>query len=309
LKKITAISYSSSANLGSGFDTLALAHDAFHDKITLRMQENSGPLEINMFHDGIQTDPLKNTASYAFMKMAEDLDIKGKFSISVEKGVPEGLGLGSSGASAAGSVVAANRLLDLGLSLDKLTHYAMLGEGASSGSPHADNVAASIFGGVVFVKSTNPMKVLSLNSSSANGVMLIIPKIKIHGKTKLARSMVPEMVHMDNVISNSRLMSMLVLGLTDGDRSLLREGMNDNIVETSRLSLFPFYPEVKDICLQENAIGASISGAGPSIILLMDRETNVENIKLRVKPLMKERGIDADFVQCSIARGVTMYEE
>ncbi len=308
MKKLTAISYSSSANLGSGFDTLALAHDAFRDRITLNMVENTGALEVSIIHNGIQADPVKNTASYAFMKMAEDLDIKGKFLIAVEKGIPEGLGLGSSGASAAGSVIAANRLLDLDLSKEMLTHYAMLGEGASSGSPHADNVAASIFGGVVFVKSTKPLRVLPLGPHSMNRVMLIIPRIEIHGKTKMARSMVPEMVHMDSAIGNSRLMSLLVLGLTGGNRSLLREGMNDNIVETSRLSLFPFYPEVKEICLQENAIGVSVSGAGPSMILLVDDETNVENIKLRVKPLMKQRGIDTEFVQCSIAGGATVYE-
>ncbi|RMF29813.1 MAG: homoserine kinase, partial [Candidatus Nitrosothermus koennekii] len=147
-----AIAPSSTANLGPGFDVFGLALDAYYDQVSIEQIKEGIVLESE---DNIPLDIDKNSAGLAALNLCKDYDIKDGLRIKIKKGVPAGYGLGSSGASAAAVVKALDAMYELNLSNEELIKYAAIGEQASAGSIHYDNVAASLLGGFVIVRS-NP---------------------------------------------------------------------------------------------------------------------------------------------------------
>jgi homoserine kinase len=303
MKECSTVSFSSSANLGPGFDTLAIAHKAFSDRITVYPGNHASGRKITLDCDGITGDPLANTAGRAAGALLNELEIRDPIRMLVQKGVPHGLGLGSSGSSAAGAVKAINEFFSLNLSLNDLVRFAMEGERASSGSPHADNVSASLFGEIVFVQSTSPVKVRRVSMDEGIKLLLLIPNIHIEEKTRKAREMVPRSVTLEDHIQNSRRLSGLILGLQNGDQELIAESMHDNIVEKARLPMFPFYPEIKEMSIKNGAISVSVSGAGPSIIEFINSRTEVREIISKAEFIFNRAGVPFTYCKCDIAGG------
>jgi len=301
MKECSAVSFSSSANLGPGFDTLAIAHTAFSDLVNI--SPSSGDRRIELKCEGLPEDTTSNTAGRAVEAMYKELGLRENVRITIEKGVPKGLGIGSSGSSAAAAVTALNSSLGLELTMDELSRFAMIGEAASSGTPHADNVSASIYGGLVFVSSTAPMKVHKMKIDSDLGILLIIPDIQREHKTRIAREAVPKVVTMSDHIQESRRLSLLLHGLQSGDRSIITESMNDDLVEKSRMHLFPFYPEIKRKSLENGAVGVAVSGAGPSIIEFTDQSTDTGSIISGVSAIFEALGTRVMFSRCQPAGG------
>ncbi|MCI2413775.1 MAG: homoserine kinase [Candidatus Aramenus sp.] len=300
---VTAKAFSSSANLGSGFDVLSMAHKAFYDQVTAELK-GRGELKVSVISSDTPQDVEKNSAGYAVKKLLETLGIKAEISLLVKKGIPYGLGLGSSGASASAAVAAVNELLDLGLSPDEQVEFAKLGEIASSGSPHPDNVAASTFGGIVAVTSTSPTRVVRVPNSLHFKLLLIVPEKGGEGKTKKAREMLPSSVPLEKYVGNARYLVSLIVGLTKGDRDLVKRGLNDDVFEVARLPLFPHYNKVKEVALERDAVGVCVSGAGPSILVLYDERTDVEGIVSSSREVCKSFGINCNFLKTELAEGV-----
>ena len=156
---------SSTANLGPGFDVFGLALDAFHDEIILGKTNKSittnrpwhGVRILTM--DDVPTDPQQNTAGLVIKSMKQKFKIKSGIEIRIKKGVPAGFGMGSSAASAAAAALACNKLFNLKLDDKTLVKCAGIGEKASAGTIHYDNVAASLLGGFVVIK-TKPFEVI-----------------------------------------------------------------------------------------------------------------------------------------------------
>ncbi len=303
MKECTAVSFSSSANLGPGFDTMAIAHTAFHDRVRVSAIAGTGHGEIEVECKGISGDADSNTAGRAAMALYSELGIRDDIRITIEKGIPEGLGMGSSGSSAAAAVKAIDSSLDLGLSMEDLVKFATDGEAASSGTPHSDNVAASIFGGLAFLESTEPMKIHKFDIAKSLGILLIIPVIKMNHKTRVAREAVPKTITMEEHINGSRRLSLLLQGLQSGDREIIRENMRDDIVERSRMHMFPFYEEIKKRSLENGAVGVSVSGAGPSIIEFTDRLTDTGKVISGVSEIFESLHTKVSFSTCKAAGG------
>ncbi len=298
-----ALSYSSTANLGPGYDLLALAHDAFHDSVTARINPSQAgiPLTVNGM-DGL-TDPETNTAGLSVLNLLRENEIHEPVSLNIKKGIPAGFGLGSSGASAAAAVSAVSELFNLKLSLDEKVKYAMLGEIASSGTPHADNVAASIHGGFVIIESVSPIRVRRLKIHKSFSFLTVIPSIHIKDKTKLCRTLVPDRIQMASYIQNARYITELIAGLTGGERELVRNGMNDIIVEAARKPLYPYYEKMKTMMLESGAAGVCISGAGPSIMAVVDGLTDLQGIRTGVQEIFTPMRIDYSIVESKISGG------
>ncbi len=297
-----SFAFSSSANLGSGFDILSVAHDAFFDEVEACISSDGVKVSMVGNHETIPEDPLRNSAGFAIVSLMKDYGIKEGITLKIRKGVPAGLGLGSSGASAAAAVASVNSLLSLDLTKDSMVKYSMLGEGAVAGSPHPDNVAASIFGGFVAVLGERTVN-LKVNYSDLKFI-LFIPSVASNDKTKKARELVPKMVETASYVKNMRYGFSLVLGLERGDRDLIRQGLNDEIVEKARLPMFPYYPKLKEIALSGNAIGSCVSGAGPSIIVFTDGETDVNLIESEGRKLMESMGYSVNVKEAKIGGGV-----
>jgi len=291
MEKVTVKAFSTSANLGPGYDILALAHNAFQDELIMEKNPNSPYGTIKIIADGVPEEVEKNSAGLSLLNLFHQYGIKESVRIQIRKHVPIGAGLGGSGCSSASSVAAANELLDLGSGKDELLKFAMEGEAAASGAPHPDNVAASIYGNLVAVNSVNPPGASNVKIGLDIGLLSIIPDVQISGKTRMARSMIPKTVSIEDHVQSSRNLTSLIAGFMTGKRELIRNGMNDGLVETSRLSMFPYYTAIRENALKNNAVGVCVSGAGPTILVIYDQETNLNAIEEGVKQVMKGHNI------------------
>ncbi len=295
------ISYSSSANLGPGYDILSLSHKAFFDKV--RIETSNGSEKIMIISENTPLNPEKNTAGLSIMKIMEDKNINEKINIYIEKGIPIGLGLGSSGASSSAAVKAFNELFDLNLSNDEMVYYSMYGEIAAAGSAHPDNVSSGIYGGLTLITSVEPLNVKKIDINYDLNILLIIPEMNMNNKTMYARSLVPKTVDMTDHIKNSEYLSELIYGFLKGDRNSIRYGMNDVIVERARSPMFPYYYAIKEKAIKNNAISACISGAGPTILIFIDEYSDKNNILNDVKNIMSSFKTDYKIIETDIMEG------
>ena len=303
MDSVSALSYSSSANLGPGFDVLAVSHNAFHDRITASVGPSTARGKVKIKGMKQPRNPLHNTAGLAVTRLVEDLGLNENITLRIEKGIPPGLGLGSSGASAAAAIHAVDSLLGLELTPEEKVRYSMMGEVASSGTPHADNVAACVFGGFVIVESLFPVRVRKISVHSTFSFLTVIPHLYLKDKTRVLRELIPRTVTLEKLIENTRSVAELTAGLISGDRELVKEGMNDVIVEEVRKPKYPFYESIRHVMEEGNAAGVCISGAGPSIMAVVDERTDVRTIIKKSRAILSGFGLECDIVRSSIAGG------
>jgi len=301
-RRCVSVAYSSSANLGSGFDVLALAHSAFRDEVEVQISKK---FEVEMNSE--QVKPESNTAGLAILELSKMLGIEPSFKVSIRKGIPYGLGFGSSGASAVAALKSANELLGNPLSEQDLIDVASIGEVASAGSPHPDNVSASMLGGFVAVVNRKPVRAIRIPTSLKPKFLIIYPIAKLEGKTKKARELLPEKVAFRDYIANTTYITSLLTGLLLNDIDLLGNGMNDEIVEVARRSLFPHYKKIKEVALTEGAKGVCVSGAGPAI-LIMFKDKVKDKVKERSLTICEDYYGKCDYREAEIAKGAEVVE-
>lgn len=270
----------SSANLGPGFDVFALALDSPRDSVRLRLGSGSGGRgpSVKMARvTGLEVPKMEaeNGACVVCLEMAKGLGIKKEIFVELEKRVPIGLGMGSSGASAAAAAFAMNELLGLGLSSDELIFYAGKGEAVTSGSPHYDNVTASILGGFVVVRGGAGERPTAVRFDPPAGLAVCVttPVVSLPGrKTEYARSLLPETVSLETLVSNVANASLMVSGFAKKDIKLIGKGMTDRAVEQARKVMIPGYDRVMSRAMDAGAAGVCISGAGPSMLAIVERK-------------------------------------
>jgi homoserine kinase len=250
----------------------------------------------------LPTAPEKNVAGAALLSMLQAVDGNFGFEVEFTKHIKPGSGIGSSSASAAGAVVAANKLLNDRFSKIELVEFAMDGEQVASGARHADNVAPCIFGGFTLVRSLNPLDVIALDFP-AMFVTVIHPQIEI--KTSEARKILPAQVPLKDAIRQWSNVGALVSGLQTGDYKLISRALEDFIVEPVRKALIPKFDAVKDESLNAGALGGGISGSGPSIFMLSETLETARKVENVMQSIYKETGIDFNICASEIsAEGV-----
>ncbi len=253
------------ANVVCGFDCLGFAlREPFDEMIVRRVSEPG--IQITHLDDfGLPTEPAQNVAGVAATAMLRKADAAFGLEIEITKHIRPGSGIGSSSASAAGAVVALNRLFGDRFSKLELVEFAMEGENLASGSRHADNVAPCIFGGFTLVRSIDPLDIVELDIPPL-WATVIHPQIEI--KTSEARALLPKEVPLRTAIKQWGNVGSLVAGLAKGDYDLIARSMEDAIVEPVRKGLIPLFDEVKAASLSAGALGGGISGSGPSVFML-----------------------------------------
>lgn len=273
--KITVRAPSSTANLGPGFDVFGLAIDAFHDEVTLT-KTKSGITIIT--DDNIPTNPENNTAGLVIQNMKKRFKIKDGIEIKIKKGVPAGFGMGSSAASASAAAVAFDKLFALKLDGNSLVEFAGSGEKASAGSIHYDNVAASVLGGFVIVK-TNPLDVIRVEPPTNLRMCIAVPNIDVpKKKTKVSREVIPKKIKLTDSILNLSNASVIVAGFMKKDPVLIGNSIKDVIIEPARRHMIPGFAKVKQNALKAGALGVTISGAGPSVIAFSESSADLKKI-------------------------------
>lgn len=299
-KTIKVRAPSSTANLGPGFDVFGLALDAFFDEI--KITKKSKGVKI-ISSNSIPLQPQKNTAGVVAIHMLKKFKIKDGIEIEIKKGVPAGLGMGSSAASAAATAFALDKLFNLNLDSNSLVKFAGVGEKASAGSIHYDNVAASVLGGFVIVK-TNPLNVIQIVPPKDLVLCIAMPKLKIPPKkTQVSRSVLPPKIKLDDHIINLANAAAIVAGFTKKDSKLIGNSITDVIVEPARQHLIPGFVKVKNNALKAGALGVTISGAGPSVIAF---STNSSDLKKIINSMVKGfqlSKINCDAIICRPSKG------
>ena len=300
VSKITVRAPSSTANLGPGFDTFGLAVDAFYDEVTLT-KTKSGITIIT--DDNIPTNPEKNTAGLVVKNMKQKLKIKSGIEIQIKKGIPAGFGMGSSAGSAAATAVAFRKLFKIKLNSNQLVEFAGFGEKASAGTIHYDNVAASVLGEFVIVK-TNPLNVIKIESPTNLRMCVAVPKIEVpKKKTKVSRGVIPKKVKLTDAVLNLSNASAIVAGFMKKDPELIGNSIQDVIVEPARQHMIPGYKQVKQNALKAGAYGVTISGAGPSVIAFSKNSFDLKKISTAMAKGFKTANIECQTIICKPSKG------
>jgi len=276
LKKVTAFAPATVANVSCGFDIMGFAISGTGDKVSVEYAKENEVILSGAYGHLIPSAFEKNTASVtisALLKAIKKQDLK--FKISLEKNMPLGSGMGSSASSSAAAVFAVNHLMGNLFTVKELIPFAMEGERVASGSAHADNVAPSLLGGFVLIRSYSPLDIVHVPCPEDLFCAVVHPQIELH--TSDARRILQRDIPMSDVIKQTANTAGFMLGLLIEDYDLLGRSMNDLLAEPKRVLLIPGFEEAKKNALLAGALGCGISGSGPSVFALSKgKETAIQ---------------------------------
>ncbi len=265
ISKATAFAPASVGNVAIGFDILGFAVDALGDKVTVARRKEPGVVitRISGIAGELPTEPEKNTAGRALMALYETVKPDFGFAMEIEKGIPLGSGLGGSAASAVGAVVAANALLPNPCPKLELLKFAMHGEAVASGSMHVDNIAPSLFGGLVLTVGIDNPRVKQIPVPPGVRAVIVHPHMFL--STKQARAILSRTVALSDFVWQTANLAGFISGCYTNDLDMIRASLEDVVIEPQRQALIPGFFEVRRAAMQGGALGCSISGAGPTM--------------------------------------------
>jgi len=295
------------ANMVCGFDILGFAVNEPYDEMRIRFTDQPGITIVNEDDYQLPTQPEKNVAGAALLALMEELDAPIGFELSICKQIKPGSGVGSSAASAAGAVVAANRLLQDRFSKEDLVRFAMNGEKLASGVKHADNIAPCIYGGVTLIRSIFPLDIIALTAPPLY-VTIVHPQIEV--RTSDARGILKQQVLLKDAIRQWGNIAGLVAGLLQSDYELIGRSLEDVLIEPVRSILIPGFDKVKKFSKEAGALGGGISGSGPSIFMLSENETTARAVEKQMKEVYESLSLAYHTYVTTINQsGVTFVEE
>lgn len=289
MKQITVHAPATVANLVCGFDVLGLCLHEPYDVMDVTLLHEKKIIVKSADGYPLPEDPAQNTAGAPLLEMINELDEEIGFEVLIHKRIKPGSGIGSSAASAAGAVVAANHLLNNRFSKEQLIQFAMFGEKVASGVKHADNIAPCIYGGVTLIRSIFPLDIVPLSAPKLY-VTIVHPQIEV--RTADARAILKQQVLLKDAIKQWGNIAGLVAGLIREDYALIGRSLEDHIIEPVRSILIPGFDEVKKGSKDAGALGGGISGSGPSIFMLSESESTAQAVAQAMQTVFTKLGID-----------------
>ena len=292
MNEIKIFSPATVANVACGYDVLGFCLDAVGDEMLIRKVNKKGIriTKIEGFDLPFKTE--LNVAGVSALAMYETLQPDCGFEIEIYKNIKPGSGIGSSAASAVGSVFGMNALLGSPYNKTELTQFAMKGEALASKCEHADNLAPALFGGFTLVKSLSPLEILEIPSPDNLYATIIHPQIEV--KTADSRAILPKEVKLQEAIVQWANFGSLIHSLHTNNYQLMKRSLHDAIIEPHRSKLIPFYKEVKQAALNAGALGTNISGSGPSIFSLCNGIETATMVSDAIKNVYLSTGIKFD---------------
>ncbi len=281
MNEIKLFSPATVANVSCGFDVLGFCLEAIGDEMIIRKTINKGVKITKIEGYDLPFEVDKNVAGVSAMALYEAANPDCGFEIEIYKNIKPGSGVGSSSASAAGSVYGMNALLGNPYSALELTAFAMKGEAIASQSEHADNIAPALFGGFTLVKSLKPLEILQIPTPEDLFAVVIHPQIEV--KTADARKMLPENISLKNAITQWSNVGSLVHGLHTNDYELISRSLTDVVVEPFRSQLIPGFESIKEAALKNGALGTGISGSGPSVFSLCKSHSTATKVEKAIR--------------------------
>ena len=290
--RATAFAPASIGNVAVGFDVLGHSVAGPGDRVTVT-RTNTGEVRIVAIRGAAIALPMiavENTAGRALLTLQRSLPLAIGFDVEIDKGIAMGSGMGGSAASAVAAVVAANAVLDVPVSSETLYQCAMQGEAAATGSAHGDNVGPMLLGGLVIAPAEGaPVRVPTPDWLH---VALVHPHFVL--ETRKARAALAGTYDLHDFVIQSEGLALVLAGCFTSDVSLLRRGLRDVLVEPRRAALIPGFAKVKQAALENGAIGASISGAGPSVFGWFESAEAAQRASLAMAAAFLEAGLQSD---------------
>jgi homoserine kinase len=293
LERATAFAPASVGNVAIGFDILGFAVDALGDRVTVSRRREPG-VSINRVHGvagELPTNPKSNTAGQALLAMQDALKLDFGFDVEIDKGIPLGSGLGGSAASAVGAVVAANALLPEPCSKLELLKFAMQGEAVASGSLHVDNIAPSLFGGLVLTVGIDHPRVKQIPVPPEVRAVILHPHMFL--STKQARAILRRTVDLSDFVWQTANLAGFISGCYTNDLDMIRASLEDVVIEPQRQALIPGFQDVRRAAMEAGALGCSISGAGPTTFAWA-RASNASAVMDAMRREFARKSIDLD---------------
>ena len=289
MNEIKIFSPATVANVSCGFDVLGFCLDSVGDDMVIRKTEKKGIYITKIQGFDLPYEAELNVAGVAALAMYDAIDVDFGFEIEIYKNIKPGSGIGSSAASAVGSVFGMNELLGRPFNKTQLTGFAIKGEALASKCEHADNLAPALFGGFTLVKSISPLRILEIPSPDDLYATIIHPQIEI--KTSESRAILPKEIALSDAITQWANFGSLIHALHTSDYNLIKESLHDVVVEPHRSKLIPHFNEVKKAAITAGALGCGISGSGPSIFTLSNSLETANNVKDAIKNMYSKTGI------------------
>tara|TARA_R110000787_G_scaffold280945_4_gene391975 strand:+ start:5907 stop:6830 length:924 start_codon:yes stop_codon:yes gene_type:complete len=280
------------ANVSCGFDILGLCLETVGDEMVLRKVPEKGIKITKIIGQDLPLETENNVAGVAGLALLDNIDIDFGFEIEIYKNIKPGSGIGSSAASSAGAVFAMNELLGNPFSALELVAFAMQGEKLASGSAHADNVAPALLGGFTLVRSYEPLDIIKIDAPDELFATVIHPQIEV--KTSDSRSVLKQQVTLKKMVKQMGNLGGLISGLYTSNYDLISRSLHDEIIEPDRSILIPEFNKVKIKSIHAGALGAGISGSGPSIFALCKGEASAQKVAEAMSLIYKNVGIDYD---------------
>ena len=263
-------------NLGPGIDILGCAVTGPGDVVEATTIDGSGVRIDDPGHKDLPTDPELHTSGVAateVLRRAQATTVG--VALRVEKRLPLSGGQGGSASSAIAGAVAVNALLGSPLDDHELLLAALVAEERVAGR-HLDNLAPSLLGGIVLVRSLEPLVLVRLPVPPTLRVILVHPEMQL--RTADARAVLPAVIDRSTAVAQAAAVASMVAAFCSGDLALLRGAIDDRIAEPVRARLLPGFREAKAAALAAGALGCSIAGGGPSAFALVEGDAAAETV-------------------------------
>jgi homoserine kinase len=292
--KIKVFAPATVANVACGYDILGFAIDKPGDELIMEITSEPGVVIVDIEGDGgvLPRNPLKNSATVAIMDYLNFINADFGCKVWIKKMMPSGSGLGSSAASAVAGVYAINMLCNEKLTKHEMLPFLLNAEKAACDAAIADNVAASLFGGFILVRSYEPLDVIQIPVPEELWCAVINPDVIV--LTKEAREILPKEIPLSISLRQSANVGGLMVGLLRGDYDLIGRSLVDYIAEPHRSKLIPGFYEMKEAAINAGALGSSISGSGPSVFALCKGKEIADKVGIAMKNVMIDLNINAE---------------
>lgn len=276
----------STANMGSGFDTIGMAFQLY----TVIRMEFASETKITVSGDHLsalptdKTNLLYQTAAHLFQSLNRDVP---ELAIEVSSEIPLTRGLGSSAAAVVGALVAANVLAGKPYTMDQLFSMSARIEG------HPDNVGASFFGGIIVSSMPDEERevpYVRLPVPHSLRILAVIPDFWL--STEKARAALPDWYEKKDVIFTLGHSSLLVAAFAQNRLDLLAEAMQDKIHQSYRASLIPGLSEILSDAVSYGALGVALSGAGPTSLCFYETDAQRDSLSCFLAKVMEKNKVN-----------------
>ena len=282
-------------NMGPGLDVLGCAIAGLRDEVTAEWCGEPGITVRDAGHPDLPRSPARHTAAIAASAVFHKAQASGAtpaapgMALSVKKGLPLSGGQGGSAASAVAGAAAANALFGSVLDTTTLLECCLVAEAKVAGR-HLDNIAPALLGGIILIRCIDPIDIVRL--PVPRGLLLVLAHPAQRLSTAMARRALPRAVALSTVTHQLAQVAAMVAACYLDDLALFGRSIDDRIAEPARASLIPGFIEAKRAAMSAGALGASISGAGPTAFAISDDPARAREIAIAMNASYARQGIE-----------------